>query len=124
MPPKTMTAPRDLLVLTEKQWQRLVTDAADLFGWMWEHFPQMVGNPRGHPDLDLLRDGVTIHAELKTENGKVSDDQEAWHARCRNWPPPRGDIAAGSSYCPHSAQRRQLALPHSSGARVLVCSRR
>ena len=83
MPPKTMTAPRDLLVLTEKQWQRLVTDTADLFGWMWEHFPQMVGNPRGHPDLDLLRDGVTIHAELKTENGKVSDDQEAWHARCR-----------------------------------------
>ena len=81
MPPKTMTAPRDLLVLTEKQWQRLVTDTADLFGWMWEHFPQMIGNPKGFPDLILIKDGRVIFAELKTQNGKISDDQKDWHAR-------------------------------------------
>lgn len=79
MPPKTMTAPRDLLVLTEKQWQRLVTDTADLFRWKWFHFPQMIGNPKGFPDLILIKHGRTAYAELKTEKGKVSPDQQRVH---------------------------------------------
>lgn len=82
MPPKTMTAPRDLLVLTEKQWQRLVTDTADLFRWKWAHFPQMAGNPKGWPDLVLMKNGKTVYAELKTEKGQVSPAQRAWHDDC------------------------------------------
>lgn len=107
MPPPKITAPRDLLTLTEKQWQRLVTDTADLFGWMWEHFPQMTGNPKGFPDLLLIRDGVVIFAELKTNTGKVSEAQDLWHGRAwhhgvdvyvwrpRDWPEVIRVLGAG-----------------------------
>lgn len=64
MPPKTITAPRDLLTLTEKQWQRLVTDTADLFGWMVSEFnypsPPL---PNGTVLVDVVIDGQPLPKE-------------------------------------------------------------
>ena len=40
------------------------------------------GTPVGFPDLTLCRDGVVIFAELKSEKGRLSDDQRAWLEAC------------------------------------------
>lgn len=78
-PPKKLTAPANLMKLSEAAWQGLVTDTAATFGWHVTHFPQMVGNPRGYPDLVLMRGEDYLLVELKRENGVLSDGQTRWH---------------------------------------------
>jgi len=73
--------------LTEAQWQRQVTQLAELFGWTWAHFrPAMtskgwrtpVSGPMGagFPDLVLVRGGRLIFAELKRQAAVLSIDQQ------------------------------------------------
>src|SRR5688572_30665662 len=73
-------------LISERDWQRQVTDAAELFGWTWAHFrPAMtskgwrtpVSGPMGagFPDLIMVRGGELILAELKSQDGQLTPDQ-------------------------------------------------
>jgi len=73
-------------LVTEREWQRQVTQAAELFGWTWAHFrPAMtskgwrtpVSGPMGagFPDLILARGERLILAELKVQDGRLTPAQ-------------------------------------------------
>ena len=97
----TATAARPL---TEAQWQRQVTDLANLFGWCWAHFrpartekgwrtPVAGPGGAGFPDLVMWRERV-VFVELKTDRGRVRPEQEerlaaltAAGASCHLWRP-------------------------------------
>jgi hypothetical protein len=79
--------------VNERQWQRVVTDLAELYGWSWAHFrPAMtergwrtpVSGPAGagFPDLVLVRDRV-VFAELKSQSGRLRAEQVLVHADLR-----------------------------------------
>jgi hypothetical protein len=72
--------------LSETEWQRQVTDLAEMLGWAWAHFRPArtahgwrvpVSGPlgKGWPDLVLIRGERVIFAELKAENGRPTPDQ-------------------------------------------------
>lgn len=73
--------------MTEADWQKQVIELARLFKWRVAHFrPAMTkhgwvtpvaADGKGWPDLFLVRERV-IAAELKSDKGKLSPDQEAW----------------------------------------------
>lgn len=76
--------------MTEADLQQLVTDAAELYGWLWAHFRPAqtargwrtpVEGPlgMGFPDLVLVneRKGRVMFVELKSPTGKLSDRQLA-----------------------------------------------
>lgn len=73
--------------MTEAEFQRNVIQLAGIFGWHVAHFrpartkhgwrTAMAGDP-GYPDLTLARRGRVITAELKSDTGKVTPDQQAW----------------------------------------------
>jgi hypothetical protein len=73
--------------LTEKQFQQRVVDLAHLTGWHVVHYrpawqsgrwrTPMTGDS-GAPDLILARSGVVLLAELKTDQGRLTDPQRAW----------------------------------------------
>jgi hypothetical protein len=74
--------------LLEVDFQRQVTDLAELLGYSWSHFRPAqtargwrtpVSGPmgKGWPDLTLAREGRLIFAELKSDAGKASDAQLA-----------------------------------------------
>src|SRR4051812_33727956 len=63
---------------TEAEWQRVIVDAARLFGWHVEHFRQMIGNPAGFPDLAMWRGDQYLLVELKREGGKPRASQVRW----------------------------------------------
>ncbi len=78
-----------LPTLNEKDFQRQVTDLAEILGYEWVHFRPAqtsrgwrtpVSGPLGKGWVDLVlvraRDGRLIFAELKAELGKTSPDQE------------------------------------------------
>ena len=89
---------REYRKLTERQWLKVVEDLARARGWRVFHPPdnqpvlrgqklvvQRIG--AGFPDLTLVRMGRLMFAELKREQGVVSDEQEQWltelrHAGC------------------------------------------
>ena len=63
--------------LSEKQFQSLVLELAATFGFRWYHTYRSRKSPTGFPDLVLVRDRV-IFAELKSDTGKPTKDQQAW----------------------------------------------
>jgi hypothetical protein len=78
--------------MTENDLQRLVTDAAELYGWHWAHFrpaqtargwrtPVSGTIGKGFPDLILARprDHRLAFVELKSDVGKISPDQQFVH---------------------------------------------
>jgi hypothetical protein len=73
---------------TEKEFQQQVCELAKILGWTIAHFapaltkhgwrtPARVDGA-GFPDLVLTGRGRTIFRELKTDRGRLSDDQKAW----------------------------------------------
>lgn len=83
---------------SETDFQTWVINTARGFGWRVTHFrPAKTGRQRrnkrgqlvdvwvtalqgdkGFPDLVLARDGVSLHPELKSQDGNLDDDQKAW----------------------------------------------
>ena len=91
-------------LITERDWQRQVTDAAELFGWSWAHFRPAqtskgwrtpVSGPlgAGFPDLILARADRLLFAELKAEGARLRPEQVGvldvlrQAAECHVWRP-------------------------------------
>lgn len=68
------------MALTEKQFSQQVVDLAKLLGWRVYRTWLSLRSPKGFPDLVLVRasDKRLLFAELKTETGKTTPDQDAW----------------------------------------------
>jgi hypothetical protein len=64
--------------LRERDWQSRVIDVARLRRWRVFHDQDSRRNTAGLPDLLLVRRGRLIFAELKTETGRLTADQNAW----------------------------------------------
>ena len=76
------------MTITETEFQRQVTDLAEMLGWSWAHFRPAktthgwkvpVSGPlgAGWPDLTLVRDDRLVFAELKRSTSNVpSPDQQ------------------------------------------------
>ena len=72
----------------EAEFQKAIIELAHLYGWAVAHFRSAMtqrgnwvtplqGDAKGFPDLVLVRDGV-IFAELKSEKGKLTPEQQEW----------------------------------------------
>lgn len=80
---------RSAVRITEQEFQQQVIDLGHLLGWRVAHFrpaqtakgwrTPATADGKGFPDLVLVRERV-IFAELKTDRGKLTDDQAAWLA--------------------------------------------
>ena len=68
----------------EKDFQSWVIDLAKKNGWSVYFTHDSRGSPPGFPDLVLAKGDCVIFAELKTEVGIISCDQDAWLKRLRN----------------------------------------
>jgi hypothetical protein len=74
--------------VTERDWQQTVIEAAQALGWMVAHFraaktsqgwrTPVQADGAGFPDLVMVRGKRIIFAELKSNTGRISADQEAW----------------------------------------------
>lgn len=74
--------------LTEREFTDQVLKLAGLRGWLRAHFrpartehgwrTAVSGDGKGFPDLILLRGKRLIVAELKTETGRRTPEQECW----------------------------------------------
>jgi hypothetical protein len=62
----------------ETSFQASVIDLARLLGWTVFYVTDSRGSPPGWPDLTLCRGGVLIFRELKSENGRLSIEQQEW----------------------------------------------
>lgn len=63
---------------SEASFQSTVLQLAELHGWRTYHTHDSRRSNPGFPDLVLVRDGVLIFAELKSETGRVSPAQTEW----------------------------------------------
>lgn len=64
----------------EAGFQAAVLDYAHLRGWRTYHTHDSRRSAAGFPDLMCVRGGRLVVAELKTEHGKLTTEQEAWLA--------------------------------------------
>ena len=73
-----LTNPRDVIRVTEKQWQATVVEQCELSGWLWYHTYDSRRSPPGFPDLVMVKKGRIIFAELKVGKNKVGKAQQEW----------------------------------------------
>jgi len=94
-----VTPPALERALSEKDWQRQVTDLMDWHGWTWKHdrrvrvqrpngsfyFETATDGPGGpgFPDITAWRERV-IYVELKRQGGRLSDEQVNAHRTLEN----------------------------------------
>ena len=65
--------------MIEREWQAQVVGWAKTLGWRVYHTHDSRRSEPGWPDLALVHDRLVM-AELKTDTGRVSDDQQQWLA--------------------------------------------
>lgn len=77
--------PGDAAAMSEKEFQQKVLLLARAHGYRCYHTFDSRRSAAGYPDLTLVRarDGRLIFAELKTETGKLTPEQEDWLADLR-----------------------------------------
>ncbi len=66
--------------VTEKSFMMTVIAYAKLHKWRVYHTHDSRRSEPGVPDLMMVREGVLVFAELKTDVGKVSSAQQEWLA--------------------------------------------
>lgn len=104
------TARSSVSALSERDFQRQVTDLADILGWKWAHFrpaqtsrgwrtPVSGSLGEGWVDLTLIRrrDRRLIFAELKSDKGALSVHQAEILDLLREFEAPR---SAGATWPP------------------------
>lgn len=64
--------------LTEKAFQRQVLELAKIYRWRVYHPFLSKWSERGFPDLTLVRGQRLIFAELKRNNGRLTEPQIEW----------------------------------------------
>ena len=64
--------------ISEKAFESQVKHLAKLFGWRYYHTWRSIHSPAGFPDTVMVRPPRLIFAELKSEKGKLTPEQEAW----------------------------------------------
>jgi hypothetical protein len=64
--------------VTEAELQQLLTDAAELNGWLVFHDNDSRRNVAGFPDLVLVKPPRVLFLELKSEIGRVRPEQHVW----------------------------------------------
>lgn len=64
--------------MTERELRQSLVHAAREFGWRVYFSWTSIHSPAGFPDLCMIRGTRLVFAELKTDKGKVSEDQEYW----------------------------------------------
>jgi VRR-NUC domain len=120
-----------LTILTEREWQRQVTDLAELYGWHWAHWraartehgwrtPVSGSIGRGFVDLILVhpRRRRLLFVELKSDLGRLSREQGDVHAVLREaglevevWRPRDWDrVVAAISESPAVSARREAVV--------------
>ena len=67
-------------LITEKDFQHTVVEAAKLYGWLCYHTHDSRRSEPGFPDLCLVREKV-LFREIKTDKGKLSPHQKLWGER-------------------------------------------
>ena len=68
---------------SEATFQRHVVELAERLGWRCYHTFDSRRSAAGWPDLTMLRAGVLILAELKTDRGEPTAEQTAWLTELR-----------------------------------------
>ena len=65
---------------TEADFQQAIIELAEATCWLWYHHPDSRKAPAGFPDLVLVHGERKriILAELKTEKGRLREDQRTW----------------------------------------------
>ena len=63
--------------ITEKDFQATVRELAEAYVWTVFCTWQSKHSPAGEPDLRMVRPPRFIFAELKTERGRLTNEQEA-----------------------------------------------
>ena len=83
--PRLSEEQRRYASVSERDWQQQVRDAAVLHGWKVHCVYDSRRSPEGWPDLFMVRvdwnspeKGRLLAAELKSERGKVTTQQEEW----------------------------------------------
>lgn len=66
------------LAVTERELTTYVRDLAKLYRWRRYHTWLSKHSPAGFPDEVLVRPPRLVFAELKSDRGKLSAEQEAW----------------------------------------------
>lgn len=69
---------RSVSASPEKDFQQNVIDLARLAGWLHYHTFDSRRSAPGFPDLVLARGRRVIFAELKSERGTLTPEQERW----------------------------------------------
>jgi hypothetical protein len=64
--------------VTEKELRETLVRAARNFGWRVYFTWSSMHSPAGFPDLCMVKGDRLVFAELKTEKGKVTPEQQAW----------------------------------------------
>ncbi len=64
--------------MTEAELQQLLTDAAEMHGWLVFHDNDSRRNAAGFPDLVLVKPPRVLFLELKSEIGRVRPEQHVW----------------------------------------------
>lgn len=95
---------------TEAQLQAAVIELAQLLGWKVAHFrpartkdswrTPVAADGKGFPDLVLVKGERLLVVELKSESGRLTDEQRDWLADLRGagvdvrvWRPSNWDVA-------------------------------
>ena len=70
-------------IQSEAELQEAIVELAEILGWRTFHAARIKGHLRtpsseGFPDLVLAKNGVPLFAELKTNTGRVSNNQILW----------------------------------------------
>jgi hypothetical protein len=92
---------RDPTLLTEAQFSQLVGEVARLGSWRKYHTFNSRRSAHGFPDLVLIRAPRLIFAELKTESGKTTAEQDVWLEALRALEGPTKGLVQTYVWRPH-----------------------